>query len=100
MPYRITYDRTALADMKHLLKKDRVRVQAQIDQFLTHRPAEETAARIRRLKGSVFPPFRLRIDPYRVLYEVDEEDSEVIVHGIGEKPEIYARLVRLEDDAP
>jgi mRNA-degrading endonuclease RelE of RelBE toxin-antitoxin system len=86
--------------MKRLPKKDRLTVQAQIEQFLTREPTRESATRIRRLREVVFPPYRLRIDPYRVLYDVDVEAQEVIIHGVGQKPEIYARLQQQEEESP
>ena len=92
MAYEIVYDREALADMKRLPRKDRVTLLAQIRRFLQRQPEHESKTRIRRLRGNVFPPYRLRIDPYRILYEVSQHDQTVVVHGIGRKPEIYSRL--------
>ncbi|MBI4700525.1 MAG: type II toxin-antitoxin system RelE/ParE family toxin [Deltaproteobacteria bacterium] len=97
MPYEIVYVREALADLKRLPKGDRLAVLAQIEVFLTHEPAKESRSRIRRLRRGVFPPYRLRIDPYRVLYDQDAQTLQVVVHGVGRKPEIYERLRRQEE---
>jgi mRNA-degrading endonuclease RelE of RelBE toxin-antitoxin system len=56
------------------------------------------AARIRRLRPGAFPPWRLRIDPYRVLYDLNEDDHQVIIHGVGEKPAIYQLLGEQKDE--
>ena len=97
MPHEIAYDRDALTDMKRLPKRDRVRLVAEIRRFLAHEPTRESKSRIRRLRGPVFPPYRLRIDPYRILYDVQGEQQRVVIHGIGLKPEIYARLDAREE---
>jgi mRNA-degrading endonuclease RelE of RelBE toxin-antitoxin system len=98
VPYEIVYVHEALADLKRLPKGNRLTVVAQIDRFLAHEPTKESRARIRHLRSGVFPPYRLRIDPYRVLFDVNDDEHRVIIHGVGQKPEIYERLKKQEGE--
>jgi mRNA-degrading endonuclease RelE of RelBE toxin-antitoxin system len=92
MAYTISYSREALADLKSLPRADARRMRQQIEQFLLHQPTQVSRARIKRLRGTTSPEYRLRVDPYRVLYDVDADAAEVLVLRIGRKPDIYTTL--------
>jgi mRNA interferase RelE/StbE len=87
MPYTIEFGPAAADEVRKLRKTDQVKVLAQCQSHLTHEPTKNSKSRIKRLQGDVFPPFRLRVDDFRVFYDVDEANKVVIIHGVVEKSE-------------
>lgn len=51
------------------------------DNFDMHKPES--------LKGEFSTFYKLRIGEYRVLYQVDSSNKEIIIHLIGHRKEIY-----------
>ncbi len=41
------------------------------------------------LKGSFKGLYKLRVGPWRVIYQIDREDRAVVVHLVGHRREIY-----------
>jgi mRNA-degrading endonuclease RelE of RelBE toxin-antitoxin system len=71
--------------LQALRKTDQVKIMDHCRLYLITHPTQESKARIKRLRGEVFPPYRLRVEDYRVFYEVDEATQTVTVHGIVPK---------------
>ena len=94
MPYRIEFVDGAKADLGALRKTDRVTVLDRIERHLTHQPTLQGKSRIKRLRAGTFPPYRLRVEEFRVYYDVDEQRQVVVILGIVPKAESVAWLDR------
>ena len=94
MAYRIEFVDAAKADLRALRKTDRVKVLDRIEQHLRHRPTFQSKSRIKSLRPATFPPFRLRVDEFRVYYDVDQSQEMVVIFGIVAKSESEAWLAQ------
>ena len=75
-------------------KTDRVKVLDRIERHLTHQPERQGKSRIKRLRPGTFPPYRLRVEEFRVYYDVDEHRQRVVILGIVPKAQSAAWLDR------
>lgn len=87
--YRLVLHRAALAELKALPAKVRIRVQSAIDS-LAEVPFPPEAARLKGRPNG----FRLRFGDYRLLYEVHATEIVVYVVGVAHRREVYQRLLR------
>jgi len=94
MSYRIDFSGGAKADLRALGKTDGVKVLDRIERHLTHQPTLQGQSRIKRLRPGTFPPYRLRVEEFRVYYDVDEQRQVVVIPGIVPKAQSAARLDR------
>ena len=85
MPYGILFDRDARDDLKQLRKYDRTAILDIIERFLTHAPTQEQGTRIKTLAQPAISQFRLRVDEFRVYYDVDDDGQQVYVLRVCEK---------------
>lgn len=85
MPYRVQFTPKATDQLRVLRTTDAVKIVDQSQRILSVNPTLESRARIKRLRRDVFPPYRLRVDEYRVFYNVEEEAGKVVVYGVVEK---------------
>jgi mRNA-degrading endonuclease RelE of RelBE toxin-antitoxin system len=81
-------------DLKRLRKTDQVKILDRIERHLSHEPTRQSRSRIKRLGGRVFPPFRLRVDEFRIYYDVFEAERKVVIYGVIRKPDSEAWLAR------
>ena len=70
MRYEIILAPQAIADFKRLSARDRSTVQDAIEQHLRYEPEQVSQSRIKRLRGLNRPQYRLRVDEYRIFYDV------------------------------
>ena len=84
MKHEIVLSFQARAQFHGLSGYDRAKARDAIDAHLQHHPTAESKSRIKRLRDSRKPHYRLRVDDLRVFYDVEGE--AVIVHGIVDKP--------------
>jgi len=94
MPFEIELVREAKEDLKRLRKTDQVKILDRIEKHLSHEPIRQSRSRIKRLGGAVFPPFRLRLDEFRIYYDVDEAKQKVVIYGVIRKTDAEAWLAR------
>jgi len=94
MPFEIELVRGAKEDLKRLRKTDQVKILDRIEKHLSQDPTRQSRSRIKRLGGAVFPPFRLRVDEFRVYYDVDEAERRVVIYGVIRKTDSEAWLAR------
>ncbi len=94
MSFEIELVREAKEDLKRLRKTDQVKLLDRIEKHLTHEPTRQSRSRIKRLGGVVFPPFRLRVDEFRVYYDVDEAEQKVVIYGVIRKADAEDWLAR------
>ena len=78
MRYEILLAPEAVEDLKSLKANDRGKVRDAIERHLRHEPRKESRSRIKRLKGLTRPQFRLRVDEFRVFYDVTEIEVEIL----------------------
>jgi mRNA-degrading endonuclease RelE of RelBE toxin-antitoxin system len=94
MPYRIEFVGAAKDDLRVLRKSTRVKVLDRIETHLSYQPTLQGKSRIKTLRPGTRLPYRLRVDEFRVYYDVNESEQLVIVYGIVEKAQSAAWLSR------
>jgi mRNA-degrading endonuclease RelE of RelBE toxin-antitoxin system len=82
--FRIDLTRTACRHLQALRRFERNRVLDTIRGQLTHRPDEETRNK-KLLRGNPVADWELRVQPFRVFYEVDSAGQTVRVVAVGLK---------------
>ena len=68
----------ALQDIKLLDARQRAIVKDAIETHLRHEPTKTSKSRIKKLRGLRRPEYRLRIDEFRVFYDVVESKVEIL----------------------
>ncbi len=68
----------AAQDLKLLDAHERAKIRDLIEVHLRHEPAKISKSRIKRLRGLRHPRYRLRIDDFRVFYDVEEDRVEIL----------------------
>ena len=91
--YKIKFSRSAIGDVRVLDARWRVRVLDEVDRHLREHPATPSRARKlidlappAELEGALQPFWQLRVEHYRVFYNVFETEREVRIWGIRAKP--------------
>ena len=82
--HRIELTGEAIDDLSALRKFDQVRIVADIENNLLHEPAIESRNR-KRLRPNKLAEWVLRVDSFRVFYDVLTVDETVKVIAVGEK---------------
>ena len=82
--FEIRYTPEAIADLSSYGSRDRRRIMDQIDACLQHEPECETRNN-KVLRPNRLAERELRIDRFRVFYDIDEGKSVVKIEAIGHK---------------
>ncbi|HEX4052768.1 MAG TPA: type II toxin-antitoxin system RelE/ParE family toxin [Tepidisphaeraceae bacterium] len=77
--FRIRFAREAADDIRGLKAFDKRRVIDGIQLFLAHDPCKASRSRIKLMVQPFWSQYRLRINDFRVYYDVDEIDAIVQV---------------------
>lgn len=85
MAYTIHFEQDARNDLKQFRKAEQVKILKAIKLHLSHEPTQQSQSRIKQLRQGTQPPYRLRIDEFRVYYDVEDKDGLVIIYGIVHK---------------
>jgi len=85
VPYALRHSAESKADIKRLKAFDRTKVLAGIDIHLRGEPTNVSQTRIKQMEQPFWSQYRLRIDAFRVYYDVDEQDRIVRILRIIEK---------------
>ena len=93
MKYRVVFTREAREDYRDLPARIRAEVGDAINRHLLHEPTRVSRSRIKRLRGTLKPQYRLRVGDVRVFYDVREGEVEVL--AIVEKSEASDWLKRI-----
>jgi mRNA-degrading endonuclease RelE of RelBE toxin-antitoxin system len=98
MKYRVTFAPEARDDYDALLAHVRAEVRDGINQHLVHQPMQVSRSRIKRLRGTRKPQYRLRIGDVRVFYDVRQDEVEVL--GTVEKAQaaVWLRRSGVDDE--
>ena len=78
MRYEIVFAPAAIRDQRRLSARDRATIRDKIELHLRHQPELLSRSRIKRLRGFQRPQYRLRVDEYRIFYDVVEGSVEII----------------------
>jgi mRNA interferase RelE/StbE len=70
MRYEIVLSPEAVSDLRSLRVSERKAIREALEVHLRHEPAKTSKARIKRLRALSRPRFRLRVEDYRVFYDV------------------------------
>jgi mRNA interferase RelE/StbE len=92
MKYRVVFAPEAVEDLRSLAARTRAQVRDAVERHLLHEPTRASRSRIKRLRGTRRPQYRLRVESVRVFYDVREERVEVL--AIVEKAEAADWLKR------
>jgi mRNA-degrading endonuclease RelE of RelBE toxin-antitoxin system len=84
MPYRVTITREAKAQLLGFAVRDQRIIADGIAARLQDQPAVATKA-VKPLRPNPFAGYELRLGDFRVLYQVDEANVEVLIVAIGRK---------------
>ena len=84
MKFRITITEDADAHLTSLSAREQRIVEAAVVARLSEQPSVPTKA-IKRLRPNPLAEFELRVRDIRVLYNVDEENGEVVLLLVGRK---------------
>ena len=90
MRHEIIVSPEAHEDLAAIDATNRSAILAALETHLRHEPAKESKTRIKRLRGTKSPQYRLRVDDFRVFYNIF--GTEVHILGVIHKPLTYAWL--------
>jgi mRNA interferase RelE/StbE len=85
MNWSVQIKRSAVKELSRITRADRLRIVAAIDDLANH-PYRGSA-----LKGDLTGLRRIRIGPYRVIYEVRETELVVLVISAGHRKAVYRK---------
>ncbi len=92
MAYLVEIVDSAVRDFNTLDAKSRAEVSDAIDLHLTHEPTKVSKSRIKRLRETKHPQYRLRVGEFRVFYDVNQSDQTVLILTIVGKSNATAWL--------
>jgi mRNA-degrading endonuclease RelE of RelBE toxin-antitoxin system len=78
MKYEIILAPEAVQDLKLLDSYQRAKIKDMIEVHLRHEPTKTSKSRIKRLRGLRRPQYRLRIDDFRIFYDIEENRVEIL----------------------
>ena len=84
MRFDIVFTPEALEDLRLLRKGERTRIIEAIEEQLSHEPNHETRNR-KRLRPNQTAEWVLRVDRFRVFYDIEEAACLVKIEAIGLK---------------
>ena len=85
MAYAIDFEAEALRELKTLRKADQVKILAAIQLRLTHEPTRQSKSGIKHMRVGTQPAYRLRVDQFRIYYDVLVEPMLVVIYGVADK---------------
>ncbi len=78
MRYEIVFAPEAVEDFKRLSARNRSILKSKIEKHLRNEPKKKSKSRIKRLRGLRKPQYRLRVDEFRIFYDVVETSVEIL----------------------
>jgi mRNA-degrading endonuclease RelE of RelBE toxin-antitoxin system len=84
MPYRVTITRESKAQLQGFAAREQRIIVDGIAVRLQDQPTAHSRA-VKQLRPNPFAGYELRLGDLRVLYRVDEGNSEVIIVAVGRK---------------
>jgi mRNA-degrading endonuclease RelE of RelBE toxin-antitoxin system len=84
MPFQIAITQQAKSQLRGFQAREQRVIEVGIKTHLCDRPAEPSHA-IKTLRPNPFATHELRLGDFRVLYNVDNDDSKVVILLVGRK---------------
>ncbi len=84
MPYRITITQEAQRQLRSLPVREQRTIEAAVATRLRDQPTTPTRA-VKRLRPNPLAEFELRVGDFRVLYNVEAANQEVVLLIVGRK---------------
>ncbi len=78
MRYEIILSPEAVQDLKLLDAYQRTKIKDLIEVHLRHEPTKTSKSRIKRLRGLRHPQYRLKIDDFRIFYDLERNRVEIL----------------------
>ena len=78
MKHEIIFAPEAVEDAKRLKARDRSTILATIEKVLRYGPKKPGRSRIKKLRGINHPQYRLRVDEFRIFYDVHDREVEIL----------------------
>ena len=78
MKYDIILAPEAIEDLNEFSAHDRATIKAALEIHLRHEPIKVSKSRIKRLRRLSKPQYRLRVDKFRIFYDVVESSVNVL----------------------
>jgi len=85
MPFEVRYSTTAAKQLKRLRAFDRATILDEIERTLTTNPTMQSKAKVKKLRQPAPTQYRLRVEDFRVFYDVDDVSHLVDVVQILSK---------------
>lgn len=82
--FKIGFTQEAVEDIHQFRKTDRKHVIDEVERHLKHQPTQETRNR-KKLRPNEIAEWELRVDKFRVFYDVDENEEFVKIEAVGFK---------------
>ncbi len=83
--YTVTWDKSALQDLKTLDKAKAINLVKKVEKHLSQSPQKLG----KPLSGQLNGLYRYRFGDYRVIYEVNKQEVMIIVVRVGHRKEVY-----------
>ena len=84
MRFDIVFTPEALEDLRLFKRGERTTIIEAIEEQLSHEPNNETRNR-KRLRPNQTAEWELRVDRFRVFYDIDQGDHLVKIEAVGHK---------------
>ena len=97
MRYEIELAPEAMEDLKRLRAHYQAQVKDAMETHLRHQPTKTSKSRIKRLRGLSKPQYRLRVEDFRVFYDVTKRAVEVL--AIVAKADANAWLSKVGEES-
>lgn len=78
MRFEIVLTPEAVEDLQRFKANERTAVKEALETHLRHEPTKTSRSRIKRLRGTARPQYRLRVGDVRVFYDVSRSTVEVL----------------------
>ena len=98
MTFEIEITPEAEADLDNIRPFYRGQILDAIEMHLQHAPMQVSRARIKRLRETNSPAYRLRVEDFRVFYDVNEQHRSVTVLRVLDKEQSLQYLKEVSDD--
>ena len=82
--FEIKFTPEAIEDLRWFSRVERKRILAEMESRLSYEPAIETRNR-KRLRPNKLAEWELRVDRFRVFFDIDQENRLIKVEAVGYK---------------
>ena len=87
MSYTVEFKKSAGKALKRFPKSDLRSIQKTIDMMIRALPDQN----LTNMKGEN-PFHRVRVGDYRIIYEIDEENSLIVILKVGHRKDVYKHV--------